>query len=242
MGTGLTYLGRDFMARSDIDHTRFRATILASHLHWDHIQGLPFFTPLLQPTSSVIVYGPAQGDRSLADAFGDSIRPPMFPVTLAQLPGEIEFRELDQASADLGAGITITGFPVPHVGPTNGYRIDSPTGSMVFICDHQQPYDGSLDVPESVVEACAGADLLIHDSQYDAEEFARKRDWGHCTPDYALEVARRAEVSRLALFHHDPTHDDAWIKDQVDRIDELAGPEIEVFGAAEGECVISGGP
>ncbi len=239
MGTGLPYLGRDLLARPDVDTDRFRASILVSHLHWDHIQGMPFFAPLLQPGSEVDVYGPVQTEGTLSDAFARCISPPAFPVSLADLPGSISYHEVNGHALDLH-GIAVQGFPVRHVGPTNGYRIENGTGSVVFICDHQQPHDGSLEVPDDVVEACTGADLLIHDSQYDAEEFARKSDWGHCTPDFALELAQRAGVRRLALFHHDPSHDDAWIEAQVCRLRAKAGASVEVLGAVEGMTLISG--
>ncbi|MEM8924527.1 MAG: MBL fold metallo-hydrolase [Actinomycetota bacterium] len=240
MGTGLPYLGRDLLARDDVDTDNFRATILVSHLHWDHIQGLPFFTPLLRPGAEVEIMGPNQEGSSLADEFASCIQPPVFPVSLTDLPGAILYRELDREQVKIGA-VTVDAFPVLHVGPTNGYRIENGSGSLVFICDHQQPYDGSLDVPDDVVAACAGADILIHDSQYDAEEFAVKSTWGHCTPDYALEVARRAEVKRLVLFHHDPAHDDAWIHDQLARVRAMAGDEVEVVAAYEGMSLTSGG-
>ena len=238
MGTGLTYLGRDLMRRPSSAEP-FRATLLASHLHWDHIQGLPFFQPMLTPGAEVEIIGPRQDGTTLAEAFGSCIQPPVFPVSLADLPGSITFRESHEERFEIGS-LLIESFPVLHVGPTNGYRINSESGSVVFICDHQQPYDGSLNVPADVVAVCEGADVLIHDSQYDAEEFARKSDWGHCTPDFALELARQANVRRLVLFHHDPTHDDDWIRNQVCRLQMLAGGTVEVLAAYEGLKLVSG--
>lgn len=239
MGTGLTYLGNDLLERDDIDTDTFRATMLVSHLHWDHIQGLPFFRPLLGPGSSVDLIGPPQESGSLADAFAECMSPPVFPVALADLPGEITYRTMHSEKTMIGQ-TCVAAFPVRHVGPTNGYRIENGAGSVVFICDHQQPEDGSLNVPADVVEACRGADVLIHDSQYDAEEFARKSTWGHCTPEFALELARQAGVKRLVMFHHDPAHDDQWIIRHRNRLQELAGDEVEVLAAAEGTSIVSG--
>ncbi|MEM9135638.1 MAG: MBL fold metallo-hydrolase [Actinomycetota bacterium] len=239
MGTGLTYLGKDLLERDDIDTDAFRATMLVSHLHWDHIQGLPFFRPLLRPGAAVDLIGPPQEAGSLADAFAECISPPVFPVALTDLPGEITYRTLHEETTTIGPA-SVTAFPVRHVGPTNGYRIEAGTGSVVFICDHQQPEDGSLDVPVDVVDACRGADVLIHDTQYDAEEFVYRSNWGHCTPDFALELARQAGVKRLVMFHHDPSHDDQWIKDQRDRLQEMAGGDVEVLAAAEGTSMVSG--
>ncbi|MEL7155912.1 MAG: MBL fold metallo-hydrolase, partial [Actinomycetota bacterium] len=225
MGTGLPYLGTDLIDRGDVDTDQFRATMLVSHLHWDHIQGLPFFRPLLQPGSEVDIFGPPQDDGTLAEAFAQCIKPPVFPVSLEDLPGTIRYRDLGPETIRVGSA-AVTAFPVRHVGPTNGYRIDNGTGSVVFICDHQQPHDGSLEVPADVVAACAGADVLIHDSQYDAEEFALKNTWGHCTPDFALELAKQAGVRRLVMFHHDPSHSDEWIREQRCRLQAIAGDEV----------------
>jgi ribonuclease BN (tRNA processing enzyme) len=124
---------------------------------------------------------------------------------------------------------------VPHVGLTNGYRVEMGGATVAYLSDHQMPLDGSHEVQDSVLELCDGVDVLIHDAQYTVEEFPRKASWGHCTADYAVHVAKEAGARRLVLFHHDPLHDD----DDVDRIVERAGalPEadgIEVIGAREG--------
>ncbi|MCP5032103.1 MAG: MBL fold metallo-hydrolase [Actinomycetia bacterium] len=241
LGTGLRYLGWDLMARREQAGTDepFRATALVSHLHWDHIQGIPFFRPLLSEGAVIDMYGPSQPGSSLKVEFCDHIRPPVFPVPLGALPGTVNYHDVHNDVVSIGSA-TVTSFSVPHVGPTNGYRIDADGGSVAFICDHQQPIDGSLEVPPHIVEACAGVDVLIHDAQFSAHEFALNPDWGHCTPDFALEVAYRSEVKRLALFHHDPAHDDQWIRDEVCRIQALAGSDIEIIGAAEGLTLHSG--
>jgi ribonuclease BN (tRNA processing enzyme) len=111
---------------------------------------------------------------------------------------------------------------------------------VAYISDCQQPHDGSLAVYPEVEEACRGVDIMIHDAQYDPEEFARKSDWGHCTVEYAVEVARAAEVGRLVLYHHDPGHDDAWVDAAVELATERAAGDFEVIGGAEGLTLRSG--
>lgn len=238
LGTGLSYLGRDLQARPATGQP-FRGTALVSHLHWDHIQGIPFFKPLFTPGAVLDIVGPRQEDSSIEAEFSRCIRPPVFPVTLKDLPGTVRYRDVEDETIELGSA-TVSCFPVPHIGPTSGYRIDAADASVAFICDHQQPLDGSLDLPDRVVAACEGVDVLIHDSQYDGEEFAQRADWGHCTADFALELARRAGARRLVLFHHDPAHDDAWVTDQVCRVQSMAGPDIDVLGAREGMTLTSG--
>lgn len=238
LGTGVTYLGRDWQNQTNSE-IPFSGTALVSHLHWDHIQGIPFFKPLLVPGAELHILGPRQIDSSIEAEFGRHIRPPVFPVTLNDLPGTVRYRDVENETIDVGSA-RVHCFSVPHVGPTNGYRIDCQDASVAFVCDHQQPADGSLKLPDQVVEACADVDVLIHDSQYDSQEFAQRSDWGHCTADFALELARCAGARRLVLFHHDPSHDDAWITAQVCRIQAIAGNGVEVFGAREGMRLSSG--
>lgn len=238
LGTGVSAYGRAMNTAPDAPP--FSGVALVSHMHWDHIQGLPFFSPLLQPGGELDLYGPEQDDGTLADAFGQHIAPPVFPVSLDMLPGVVRYHEMGHTVIER-EGTRIESFAVPHVGPTLGFRIDHGDASLAFICDHQQPHDGSLNVPPHIVEACRGVDLLIHDSQYSVEEFAVKSTWGHCTPEFALELATQAEAKRLVLFHHDPSHDDAWIAAQHARIVAMAGDRCEVIAAAEGMVLVSGG-
>lgn len=237
LGTGVRYLGRDINEQGLL--SGFTATALISHLHWDHIQGVPFFLPVLREGSRLEIVGPRQPDSTLEVEFKNFVRPPAFPVAISDLPGEIVFRDATDETIEIGSA-TVRCFGVEHVGPTNGYRIDAGDGSLAYISDHQQPEDGSLEVPDDVVEACEGVDVLIHDAQFDAEEFAARSDWGHCTPDFALELARRSGAKRLVLFHHDPAHDDAWVAGTVERIQAAAGSDITVIGGSEGLCLTSG--
>lgn len=213
LGTGLRYFGA-----AHRDDERFEGTCLLTHLHWDHTQGLPFFTPMLKPGARLDVYAPVQEDgRTVAEVMGATIRPPLFPVGLDQFPGTFVFHDVGDAEFDVG-GVRVMSRLVPHVGPTLGYRIEWNGFSIAYISDHQQPYDGSLRASEGALELARGVDLLIHDSQYTQDEFALKHNWGHCTVDYAVWFATQARAKRLALFHHDPTrHDDA-----VDALGECA--------------------
>ena len=237
LGTGVRYLGRDIHEGGVA--AGFTATALLSHLHWDHIQGVPFFLPVLQAGSRLEIVGPRQVDSTVEAEFAQFVRPPAFPVALDDLPGDFGFRDASGETLQIGSA-AVNCFEVAHVGPTNGYRIDVGDASLAYISDHQQPTDGSLDVPDDVVEACADVDILVHDAQFDADEFAARSDWGHCTPEFALELARRSGAKRLVLFHHDPAHDDAWVRATVERVQSQAGAGIEVIGAAEGLCLTSG--
>ncbi len=215
LGTGL----RTFGATQPLDGT-FRGTALITHIHWDHVQGLPFFPPADRVGATLDIYGPAQEEGLLGDVFGNFMRPPYFPVHFSDLRGDIRFHDVTDDDVSVGnAKVRVR--PVPHCGPTVGYRIEWDGASVAYISDHQAP--PLLDrVADSVLELCDGVDLLIHDAQYRPDEFEVKSHWGHCTVDYALLVAKQAGARRLALFHHDPAHDDAEMDRLLDEAREHA--------------------
>ncbi len=228
-------LGTGLLRYSDGVDGPFRGVMLLTHLHWDHVQGLPFFSPLLRPGAKVRILGPPQDEGPLREVLVSFVRPPFFPVTVDDLPGEIMVEEIDRESIEIGSAV-VTAARIPHPGATNGYRVDHGGKSVVFIPDHQGLENGWVD-PE-VIELARDTDLLIHDSQFTHEEFIEKIDWGHCTADYALTVAAAAGVSRLALFHHDPDHDDEALEAIASGLSSRANElGIDVFLAAEGMSI-----
>lgn len=234
IGTGLRLFGD-----TQPQDGSFRGAALITHMHWDHVQGLPFFVPALKPGAQLDIYGPCPDvGHSLKASFDEFMRPPFFPVTVDQLPGDIRFHDVHDTQLAIG-NAKVTARTVPHVGATNGYRIEWDGAKVAYISDHQSPASGAeegVQISDSVLELAEGVDVLIHDSQYWPGEWRRKSDWGHCTMDYAVHVARVARAKQLVLFHHDPAHDDA----EVDRILEharlrAAGTCIdEVVAAYEG--------
>jgi phosphoribosyl 1,2-cyclic phosphodiesterase len=236
LGTGLRYFGQ-----SCPPDQPFRGTCLLSHLHWDHIQGLPFFAPLLQEGAVLKIVAPRQEPPiTVAEMFAGAISPPLFPVHLVSLPGTLEFREVTDETITIGE-IEVMARLIPHVGNTCGYRVTYRGVSVAYLSDHQMPSDGSFEVTAGALELCRDADLVIHDAQYTPEEFANKCDWGHCTVEYAVWVAGEAGAKQLALFHHDPTHDDAMI-DRMSAAAVECGRSIgvSVFAAREGQTVTLG--
>ena len=233
LGTGLRYFGQ-----TQAQDGSFRGTALVTHLHWDHIQGLPFFVPVLRPGAEFEIYAPPPtSGHTVAEAFDVFMRDPYFPVTVGQLPSRISFFDVGDAQFLIG-GAEIVARSVPHIGRTNGYRVTWSGATVAYISDHQQPYDGTHHLTAGALAVAHGADLLIHDAQYTQDEFVPKATWGHCTIEYALWVAEEAKVKRIALFHHDPTRDD----DALDAINlccrgfqDRTG--IEVLVAAEGTTV-----
>lgn len=228
LGTGLRYFAES-MAPDEV----FQGTCLLSHLHWDHVQGLPFFRPLLCGGARMTIHAPAQDDgRHPGEVLMHTIRPPLFPIGLKEIAGEVV---VHRAKPQFSVGsYSVHAGEVPHNGPMMGYRVEHETRSVAYISDHQQP-DDPMHVADSVLELCRGVDLLIHDAQYTSREFERKRDWGHCTVEYAVWVAAASKAKRLALFHHDPFHDDDMIE-KMTAAAQSCGEKlgVEVFAAHEG--------
>jgi CheY-like chemotaxis protein/phosphoribosyl 1,2-cyclic phosphodiesterase len=246
-GTGARSLGASLMARAA---QPVAATILLSHTHWDHIQGFPFFAPLFMPGNRVTVCGPEGSGRSLREVLSGQMEFTYFPVEIDQLPATIAFRELGEGRHEF-EGVCVTAQFLHHPAMTLGYRIEADGASVVYLCDHE-PFSETLwhehpgpSLADSIVHEgdrrharfMAGADLVIHDAQYTPEEYPAKKNWGHSTYEYAVGLAAAAGVRRLALTHHDPLHDDAFVA----RIESCArahaarrGYPLEVFCAFEG--------
>lgn len=232
LGTGCRLYGESL---APSDGAPFRAAALVSHLHWDHVQGLPFFGPALRAGSEIEIYAPPPGcGMTLVEAIDSCIRPPFFPVTVAELPGAVRVSEAEPGRTFAVDTVSVTTRTVPHVGPTAGFRLEWRGVSVAYIPDHQQPGAGATRVDDEVLALAAGADLLIHDAQYTPEEFEQKATWGHSTVAYAVEVARQAGVRTLALFHHDPLHDDATVDRLLGAARIQAGCTLEVIAAREG--------
>ena len=232
MGSGL------FAYSRALGDCPLEATVLLTHLHWDHVAGLPFFGPVLCPGGSLDIYGPPDEGMTLDQAINSLIRPPFFPVTIEDFAGDLRIHDLWCDDLEVSTA-KVWARPVPHTSKTSGYRIEVGGKSVVYIPDHQQPLDDATKVPETVLELCDGADLLIHDGQYPQALFDKRAHWGHSTPDYAVEVARQAGVSSLALFSHDPLHTDEQLREiesYTQDLGEKAGLS-QVFSAREGMTI-----
>ncbi|HTC34594.1 MAG TPA: MBL fold metallo-hydrolase [Bryobacteraceae bacterium] len=250
-GTGARLLGDQLLA---VNSGPVSAAILLTHTHWDHIQGFPFFAPLFVPRNRFVIYGPEGTQRSLRDVLAGQMEHDYFPVALSQLAAEISFRDLTAGAYEID-GLHVRTQEMHHTARTLGYRIESNGHSICYLGDHEPYYDGIWHegaVPgrmESIreerdrrhAEFMQGADIAIHDAQYTPEEYVTRRSWGHSAYPYVVELAALAGVRRLFLTHHDPTHDDAFVREIETRAravaKQLKSP-LEVTCAYEG-CEIA---
>ena len=203
-GTGLRRLGDRLLAEGSLE-----ATVLLSHLHWDHIQGLPFFAPIYLPKTRLTVMG-QRGERlGLRDVLAHQMTSPVFPVRLDELGSRLETRELKSGERFSVGPAEITAVKLNHPGGVLAYRIGYQGASLVYATDteHYSCVDPALR------QLAEGADVLIYDSQYTPEEYAGERGpsrvgWGHSTFEAGARLAAGAGVDRYVLFHHDPRRSD----------------------------------
>ncbi len=239
-GTGGHDLGRHLTAEKNgaVD-----GHLLISHTHWDHIQGIPFFAPLFVPENVWDIYGPKGLSQSLRATLAGQMEHTYFPIALDQFAATIRYHDLVEGAFSLD-GVSVMTRYLNHPALTLGYRFEVDGASVVYCCDHE-PYSAALASGESAVtgidrryaDFVAGADLVIHDAQYTAREYASKVGWGHSPVEYAVRVCRDAGVKRVVLTHHDPLRDDAAVDRILDairlRLRDDDSP-LEVLAAAEG--------
>ncbi len=230
-GTGIRRLSRT------VGPETTRVDILLTHLHMDHIQGLGFFEPLYRPDLDVHIWGPPSTTMNLHTRLTRYLSPPLFPIRLRDLPSRVTLHDVPLGQFAI-AGVEITAALVCHPGPTVGYRIADRSASLAYMPDHE-PALGVRHFPgepewTSGFDLAAGADLLIHDAQYTAEEYAGHVGWGHSTLSHALAFAGATKVRRLVAFHHDPSHTDDVLDHLVADAYQTAPRALEFLPGREG--------
>ncbi|NWH08257.1 MAG: MBL fold metallo-hydrolase [Alphaproteobacteria bacterium] len=204
-GTGIRNLGKWLMRKHVTS-----ATILLSHTHWDHICGLPFFRPAFLPGYSFkIMAGHLQNGkaaRGIADVIAGQMSDPFFPVPIEAMKASLSFVDFRAGeSFDLSPRVHVRTTPLNHPDGSTGYRLSHAGKSLCYVTDTEH-VPGHAD--EKVLSLIEGADLVIYDATYTDKEFPAKAGWGHSTWEEGIRLCRAADVKRLAIFHHDPDHED----------------------------------
>ena len=207
-GSGIRNLGH-WLLRKDVR----RATIPLSHTHWDHIHGLPFFSPAFHEECSLrVMAGHLGAFGGIAGVFAGQLKNPYFPVPLEAMKASLTFEDFaagDTLRLGRNATIGVRTTSLNHPNGATGYRFEHDGRSLCYVTDTEHR-KGRPD--QNVLGLVEGADLLIYDSTYTDKEFETKIGWGHSTWQEGVRIARAANVSNLAIFHHDPDHDDATMK------------------------------
>ncbi len=204
-GTGLRPLGLHLDAVGPVD-----ADLYFTHTHFDHIQGLPFFSSAYKPTNHLRFWaGHLKPDYTLQAVLSEMMTAPIFPVPLSILSADITFQDFDCGTIfHPGPGITLRTAPLNHPNRATGYRVEYGGRSICYVTDTEH-VPGQPD--RNIVELIRGADLVIYDSTYTDEEFARYKGWGHSTWQEGARLCDLANARKLVIFHHDPAHDDSFM-------------------------------
>lgn len=216
-GTGIRNLGNRLLCEKI---TSF--DILLSHTHWDHMNGFPFFAPAYDPACDITVKAGHLIDQGgLEKVLSGQMAQPMFPVPLAAMNSTMTIEDFRTGETlDMGDGLEVRTTMLNHPNGATGYRLNHGGRSLCYVTDTEH-VPGTLD--RNILELAEGADLMIYDSTYTEDEFPEKIGWGHSTWNEGVRLCREAEVKSLAIFHHDPDHED----DMMDAIEAEARAEWE---------------
>jgi len=231
-------------------------TLLLTHTHWDHIQGIPFFLPVYRPQNHLRILGYEGARHGLVNVLSNQMESPFFPVGLRELPANVLIEELKSMSFEVGS-VRVQACFANHPGICVGYRLFTSEGSVAFFPDNE-PHIGHRRSPQAtgdpegtamafargqdqkVVEFLRGVDVMIMDAQYDCSEYRDHIGWGHGCVEDVVALALQAGAKRLFLFHHDPNHDDAKIAAMADEARRMVADrhgQLQVEAAREGAVV-----
>jgi len=257
-GTGIRLLGlaldKEFGAQS------MKLTLLITHTHWDHSQGLPFFSPAYNRKNLIRVLGYEGARAGLGKILAGQMETPFFPVSLRELPSHLAIEELKEMEFEIGK-VKVRSKFANHPGICAGYRLFTSSGSVAYFPDsepyellkmqlasrdgisEQEARDFATAERTKMIEFLQDCDVVILDTQYTDEEYAQHVGWGHSSLSSVVSLALDAEVRQVLLFHHDPNHDDEMIDKMVEEARALvkkSGKTLEVQGAREGAEILLG--
>ena len=225
-GTGFRNLGKQLS--TEFADKPIYAHVFISHFHWDHIQGIPFFSPLYENPENYFFFHSSSRTRGLQRAIEEQMADPYFPVDMSEMAAHRNFYDIEEDKITFDDCV-ITSLWLNHPQGCLGFRIESEEGTLVYATDNEP---GHPLFDKNVRKLAEGADLLIYDAQYLPEEYeAKKRGWGHSHWREAVNIVMESGAKELVLFHHDPDHSDSCI-DSI--VQEASNYYPKVRAAAEG--------
>lgn len=251
-GTGMRALGQKLSREGGVPR---QFHVLLSHVHWDHIQGLPFFEPAYIPGNRIAVYALLTAADELDQVIGGITRHEFFPMPLERVPAQFQFIEVKPQVAMTIDDCHVLPIALNHPFGAVGYRVDADGSSAAYVADtapftevlHKQHFLSGLEplsaedvhalgaMRAGLVAALRGVDTVIYDTHFLPDEYKRFPHYGHSTPDQALEICLEANVRRLVLYHHAPSHSDEQMDEVAERYRALgAAHGIEVVTSCEG--------
>lgn len=237
-GTGIRELGRSMVRNGCPD----RIDLFLSHVHWDHIQGFPFFAPAMCKGGRIVIHGLNSQERTLESVVEGQMEGPTFPIGLKQMGADISFLPLEGGAIFVLESVpgepwgSVSCARLNHPNGVYAYRVvEQATGAVFVYATDTEHVEGCID--QTLVRLAEGADVLVYDGMFTSEEYPARRGWGHSTWEEGYKVAVAAKVRKLMVFHHDPVRDD----DAMDRLRESAmdaakasGTGVELEFAREG--------
>lgn len=251
-GTGMRALGNKLVGEAAVP---MHHHVLLSHVHWDHIQGLPFFSPAYIPGTKISVYALLTAADELHQVIGGITRHEFFPMPLEAVPAQFEFHQVEPGVDFTIGAFHITPIALNHPFGSVGYRLDCDGSSWAYVSDtapftevlHKQHFLSGVEqlsdddrmaltaMRDALVRRLRGVDTVVYDTHFLPEEYSRFPHYGHSTPDQAIDICVEANVRRLVLYHHAPSHgDDQMDKIAADYLGRGAAAGIEVLTSFEG--------
>ncbi len=229
-GSGMRVLSDEILSKK-INHIN----LFLTHSHWDHIQGFPFFVPIYIPSFSIKIFAASPTYERLSDILKGQMKSIYYPIPFKQISANIKFEKIKKKGITIN-GVKISSILTNHPLETHAFKFEEEGKSFVFMSDNELDHqDIAIVSYEKHLNFIKGADVLIHDAQYEKKEMKQHKGWGHSSWEQTVAFAKEGKVKTLYLTHHDPSRRDKQIDKITKKANKLAGKGLKIKGAKEGD-------